>query len=336
MTDDQTYIRRAASRDRYLIIAKTSVEDERLSFRARGVLTFILSKPDHWRVRADHLASCSPEEGRRAVLTAMAELRAAGYMRTVKTQDPETGLWRSETLVYESPDEADAAQLPLDLGPGDGHRTPDTHENRPSDADPTGVRSPAVGSPNAGGPGPGQPPAVVSTETVSTESEGLQDQGDDDLDDADVVELDGRFPTRTPGDGQLYVDAILDWWEAHDNPPARFSSLAEKYRAAVRIAASAGPWDPTANRPRWVQFAVTLVTEYLVDACGADMPEPQATSHLRRMIASRGAEFVLAKLDEAVNRGAGLGEEWAHAPQHAVVKYAAAIVFGQPKSDARR
>ena len=51
----------------FTILSNAVINDERLSFRARGVLIWLLSKPDDWRTRSDSIAGQSPKEGRDAI-----------------------------------------------------------------------------------------------------------------------------------------------------------------------------------------------------------------------------------------------------------------------------
>ena len=41
---------RAQRRETFTVVNNTAINDNRLSFRAKGVLVYILSKPDNWRV----------------------------------------------------------------------------------------------------------------------------------------------------------------------------------------------------------------------------------------------------------------------------------------------
>lgn len=86
----------------YAVIANAALEDRRLSFRARGVLAFLLSRPDGWRIRSDHLAAHA-QEGRDAIRSALTELEEAGYLTRGKRRDPATGRWTGEVVVRESP-----------------------------------------------------------------------------------------------------------------------------------------------------------------------------------------------------------------------------------------
>ena len=96
-----TIIRAERPSSKFAIIRNEVLQDERLSFRARGVLASILSRPDNWRCSAWDLAT-EGREGRRAILTALTELEDHGYLVRVKKQD-EGGKWSTATYVYDMP-----------------------------------------------------------------------------------------------------------------------------------------------------------------------------------------------------------------------------------------
>jgi hypothetical protein len=97
-------IRRAPRRHRYTSVERSSLNDDRLSFRARGVLVWLLDKPDDWRTDSTAIARAG-KEGREAIRSALRELEEAGYLRRSKTQD-EGGRWVTIVDVYETPEEA--------------------------------------------------------------------------------------------------------------------------------------------------------------------------------------------------------------------------------------
>jgi hypothetical protein len=84
----------------WLMITKPTVEDERLSFRALGALTWLLNKPDDWRFTAESMARGEGREGRDAVRNALRELEALGYIHRKKYQDA-GGRWVTESVIYE-------------------------------------------------------------------------------------------------------------------------------------------------------------------------------------------------------------------------------------------
>lgn len=85
----------------FTIIQNSVLRDENLSFRARGVLACILSRPDNWNTTADNLARES-KEGRNAILTVLKELEDAGYMTRKKYRN-DKGQWLWESFVFDTP-----------------------------------------------------------------------------------------------------------------------------------------------------------------------------------------------------------------------------------------
>ena len=92
-------IRSARPHLNYSVVHNELIEDERLSWKARGLLIYLLSKPDHWRTSTAHLASVSPE-GIHAVRTGLQELERAGYVKRLKKQNP-SGQWATQTVVFD-------------------------------------------------------------------------------------------------------------------------------------------------------------------------------------------------------------------------------------------
>lgn len=88
-------------------LPRAALRDHALSFRARGILARLLTNADGYRMTAEDLAR-EGKEGRGAILTALKELKAARYMRTVRRQLA-SGRWVTETFVYETPEPADGA-----------------------------------------------------------------------------------------------------------------------------------------------------------------------------------------------------------------------------------
>jgi hypothetical protein len=92
---------RAARRQRYTTVDNTPIEDAALSYRALGVLVYVLSKPDHWRTNREQLASAH-KEGVAAVRAALTELERAGYIER-RRQQGENGRFEWEAVVHEVP-----------------------------------------------------------------------------------------------------------------------------------------------------------------------------------------------------------------------------------------
>lgn len=85
----------------FTVLPNRALRDPYLSYRARGVLAYVLSMPDNWRTSADTLAR-QGLEGRDAIRAAINELIRAGYARRVKAQD-DRGRYTTELHFYDTP-----------------------------------------------------------------------------------------------------------------------------------------------------------------------------------------------------------------------------------------
>jgi hypothetical protein len=79
-------------------IRREALQDTRLSFKATGILAYLLSLPDNWRTDAERLSQAKnshgkAKEGREAMRAGLRELEDAGYLVRRKFQDGQ-GQWR--------------------------------------------------------------------------------------------------------------------------------------------------------------------------------------------------------------------------------------------------
>jgi hypothetical protein len=127
----------------YAPIPKAIFADARLSYRAIGVLCYLLSKPNNWETRVSDLVK-RHREGREAVQASLKELEDAGYMRRARVR--EAGKFTGwETTVYESPvlhgtsptDGFPSDGKPSDGFPTDGNPTARETEGRETDGSET-------------------------------------------------------------------------------------------------------------------------------------------------------------------------------------------------------
>lgn len=66
--------------DPFARVPKSTLNDPRLSWRAKGVLSYLLGKPTGWKVRPTDLQQKSTD-GSTAIRSALLELRRAGYAK---------------------------------------------------------------------------------------------------------------------------------------------------------------------------------------------------------------------------------------------------------------
>lgn len=138
----------------FTTIRNDVLRDERLSYRARGVLVSILSRPDNWRISRDRLAR-EGKEGRDAVNTALNELTEFGYIKRQKTQR-EDGTFSTELVVYDQPE---------------------NWESTETEAFSADFQAPTTGKPTTGKPTVGKP--VANRNTVTKKREELSPSSND-------------------------------------------------------------------------------------------------------------------------------------------------------------
>ncbi|WP_372407222.1 hypothetical protein [Streptomyces luteireticuli] len=86
----------------FVVVPNAAARHSQLSLAAVGLLVRLLSMPDGAKATIDSVTE-QVEEGRRAVSKAFAALETAGYLRRERAQDPETGLWGTQTHISDLP-----------------------------------------------------------------------------------------------------------------------------------------------------------------------------------------------------------------------------------------
>lgn len=82
-------------------------ELKEISMKARGILAYLMGKPDNWKPSIRAMADVS-SDGRTAIASGMDELKKAGFVKYVYVQNEETGQMEgSEWLVADYPKWAD-------------------------------------------------------------------------------------------------------------------------------------------------------------------------------------------------------------------------------------
>jgi hypothetical protein len=86
----------------YVQIDRRPLDNDQLSFKAKGILTYLMSRPDGWEVSIADLVKRSADK-ETSVRSGIQELREAGHLRYVETRDDEGRFAGTLIEVYEVP-----------------------------------------------------------------------------------------------------------------------------------------------------------------------------------------------------------------------------------------
>ena len=139
-------VRAPRPKGNFYILDKRISEDCNLSWGARGMLIFLLGKPDNWRVSIQNLVNetsgSNRKSGRDAVYAFLAELKDAGYITVFQNRSESGAFGETDYLVHEHSepltDNPEADIQPLTVLPDTAR--PDTatpNTGKPNTADPT-------------------------------------------------------------------------------------------------------------------------------------------------------------------------------------------------------
>ena len=129
----------------YTVMSNHHLQDKRLSLKAKGLLSYMLSLPDDWDYSLKGL-TVGCKDGLDSVRTAVLELEEHGYVRRQKVRNAKGQIIDYDYQVYESPVEDVPAV------PGDDNSTPppSTSSNQKSGVKP--CSSPFLDFPNLAEP----------------------------------------------------------------------------------------------------------------------------------------------------------------------------------------
>ncbi len=106
MSDDKRLdevIRVQKRASNFVMMDKSFLEDTRLSYKAKGILAYLLSKPDNWKVIVGNLVNYSTD-GKASVYAGLKELKECGYYEKTPIRNEQgTRITRWESTVYEVP-----------------------------------------------------------------------------------------------------------------------------------------------------------------------------------------------------------------------------------------
>lgn len=143
----------------YFILNRAFADDSRLSYKAVGIMTYLLSKPDNWAVQEEDLIK-RHTDGSTSVRSGLVELRKFGYMVLRYKRDEAGRLCGREIDVLE----VSQSSAESDVADGDEEQDLDSSELWFPETRETGF-------PKRGEPTFRETPPIVSTKSlVSTEN----------------------------------------------------------------------------------------------------------------------------------------------------------------------
>lgn len=122
-------------------VPNTWLRDANLSYRARGVLSLLLSHEDGWTITLKNLAADSPKEGLDAVRAAVVELEERGYLVRHIVQG-HGGRFLGDDWELRDPHDTGAATLPALDNPTRKKRAALDKATRTALDNPTPIRTP--------------------------------------------------------------------------------------------------------------------------------------------------------------------------------------------------
>ncbi len=94
---------RVAKNNNYVVMNRTALNDNRLSWKAKGIMAYMLSMPDDWVFYMDELITHATD-GKDSFKSGLKELKDNGYVERKPVRDEKTKrivAW--ETIVHEAP-----------------------------------------------------------------------------------------------------------------------------------------------------------------------------------------------------------------------------------------
>jgi len=87
----------------FTVISNEVFQDKRLSWKARAILAYLLTKPDDWELSIADLVKQSGKDGRDSVRAGLRELQELGYMVFEQSRDKRGRKGLGAWTIYESP-----------------------------------------------------------------------------------------------------------------------------------------------------------------------------------------------------------------------------------------
>lgn len=166
MTNIPTIHRRKLTAN-YTVLPNALLRDKSLSFKARGILAFMLSHVDGWEATAEWLAG-QALEGREAIRSGLSELEAAGYVTYASVRDVRGVIVQHVWNWHDYPvHESEKTNRTHWQGPPQNFKKNEGGQDTASRM----MAEPNYGNPNPGLPNPGNPPTQKEQSTKKPDEE---------------------------------------------------------------------------------------------------------------------------------------------------------------------
>lgn len=126
----------------FTILRNSTLRDARMSFKARGLMGFILSQEPGYRISAEELAAEGPD-GRDSIRSGLREMEAAGYLVRERRRIGD-GRITTDSVLYEVPRVAENPLLPETENPSSVRPAPTGETAGHTDDGSTGVGKPVA------------------------------------------------------------------------------------------------------------------------------------------------------------------------------------------------
>ena len=112
-------VRTAKKQNRFSVVDNTGFNDPRLSYKAKGLLGYFLTKPDNWEVHTEDLRKHGTD-GKDSIQAGMRELSNYGYAKLESVRGEGGKIVGKQWVIHEVPDSPIAGKSGSRLQPTDG------------------------------------------------------------------------------------------------------------------------------------------------------------------------------------------------------------------------
>lgn len=225
--DRGNYVVKDSAQGNFTIISNRVINDTNLSWEARGLLVYLLSKPKGWQVRKFDIIRQSPA-GETVVRRVLAELRDWGYLRyeLCSRKDTEfTGLKEWRTTIHDKP-------LP-------GDPDPERRQWRYFSKGERTCGNPTRGDSTCGDATRGDSTRIVNTELVKTEIANTEEETSPRLFEVEPTQESKNKSSgkKKKEDKVVYSDTFLAAYELYPRKEGK-KAAAKAWNARVNQGAS--------------------------------------------------------------------------------------------------